>query len=210
MAKRLFDITLSLLALVLLCPLLLAVALWVRLDSPGPVLFRQQRVGRGGRLFGILKFRTMQVNAEAAGLQITVGQDPRITSAGRWLRRSKLDELPQLLNVLRGEMSMVGPRPEVPRYVALYPADQRATVLSVRPGITDLASLAFRDESTLLARSADPERTYVEEILPIKLRHACDYVVRRSLWLDLRILALTALVLLGAPQPAPPGPGHSP
>jgi lipopolysaccharide/colanic/teichoic acid biosynthesis glycosyltransferase len=210
MAKRLFDITLSLLALVLLCPLLLAVALWVRLDSQGPVLFRQQRVGRGGRLFGILKFRTMQVNAEAAGLQITVGQDPRITSAGRWLRRSKLDELPQLLNVLRGEMSMVGPRPEVPRYVALYPADQRATVLSVRPGITDLASLAFRDESTLLARSADPERTYVEEILPIKLRHACDYVVRRSLWLDLRILALTALVLLGAPQPAPPGPGHSP
>ena len=210
MAKRLFDITLSLLALVLLCPLLLAVALWVRLDSPGPVLFRQQRVGRGGRLFGILKFRTMQVNAEAAGLQITVGQDPRITSAGRWLRRSKLDELPQLLNVLRGEMSMVGPRPEVPRYVALYPADQRATVLSVRPGIPDLASLAFRDESTLLARSADPERTYVEEILPIKLRHACDYVVRRSLWLDLRILALTALVLLGAPQPAPPGPGHSP
>ena len=210
MAKRLFDITLSLLALVLLCPLLLAVALWVRLDSQGPVLFRQQRVGRGGRLFGILKFRTMQVNAEAAGLQITVGQDPRITSAGRWLRRSKLDELPQLLNVLRGEMSMVGPRPEVPRYVALYPADQRATVLSVRPGITDLASLAFRDESTLLARSADPERTYVEEILPIKLRHACDYVVRRSLWLDLRIMALTALVLLGAPQPAPPGPGHSP
>lgn len=204
MAKRLFDIALSLLALALLCPLLLAVALWVRLDSPGPVLFRQQRVGRGGRLFAILKFRTMQVNAEAAGLQITVGQDPRITRTGRWLRRSKLDELPQLLNVLRGEMSMVGPRPEVPRYVALYPADQRATVLSVRPGITDLASLAFRDESTLLARSADPERTYVEEILPIKLCHACDYVARRSLWLDLRILARTALVLLGLQDTAPP------
>ncbi len=204
MAKRLFDITLSLLALVLLCPLLLAVALWVRLDSRGPVLFRQQRVGRGGQPFAILKFRTMQVNAEAAGLQITVGQDPRITSAGSWLRRSKLDELPQLLNVLRGEMSMVGPRPEVPRYVALYPADQRATVLSVRPGITDLASLAFRDESTLLARSADPERTYVEEILPIKLCHACDYVARRSLWLDLRILARTALVLLGLQDTAPP------
>ncbi len=204
MAKRLFDITLSLLALVLLCPLLLAVALWVRLDSQGPVLFRQQRVGRGGRPFAILKFRTMQVNAEAAGLQITVGQDPRITRAGRWLRRSKLDELPQLLNVLRGEMSMVGPRPEVPRYVALYPADQRATVLSVRPGITDLASLAFRDESTLLARSADPERTYVEEILPIKLRHACDYVAQRSLWLDLRIIARTALALLGRQGAAPP------
>ncbi len=204
MAKRLFDIALSLLALALLCPLLLAVALWVRLDSPGPVLFRQQRVGRGGRPFAILKFRTMQVNAEAAGLQITVGQDPRITRAGAWLRRSKLDELPQLLNVLRGEMSMVGPRPEVPRYVALYPADQRATVLSVRPGITDLASLAFRDESTLLARSADPERTYVEEILPIKLRHACDYVAQRSLWLDLRIIARTALALLGRQGAAPP------
>ena len=204
MAKRLFDITLSLLALVLLCPLLLAVALWVRLDSRGPVLFRQQRVGRGGQPFAILKFRTMQVNAEAAGLQITVGQDPRITRTGRWLRRSKLDELPQLLNVLRGEMSMVGPRPEVPRYVALYPADQRATVLSVRPGITDLASLAFRDESTLLARSADPERTYVEEILPIKLRHACDYVAQRSLWLDLRIIVRTALALLGRQGAAPP------
>ena len=204
MAKRLFDITLSLLALVLLCPLLLAVALWVRLDSQGPVLFRQQRVGRGGRLFGILKFRTMQVNAEAAGLQITVGQDPRITRTGRWLRRSKLDELPQLLNVLRGEMSMVGPRPEVPRYVALYPADQRATVLSVRPGITDLASLALRDESTLLARSADPERTYVEEILPTKLRYACDYVRQRSLWLDLRIIARTAMILLGRQDRAPP------
>ena len=204
MAKRLFDITLSLLALVLLCPLLLAVALWVRLDSRGPVLFRQQRVGRGGQPFAILKFRTMQVNAEAAGLQITVGQDPRITRTGRWLRRSKLDELPQLWDVLRGEMSMVGPRPEVPRYVALYPADQRATVLSVRPGITDLASLAFRDESTLLARSADPERTYVEEILPIKLRHACDYVAQRSLWLDLHILARTALVLLGLQDTAPP------
>ena len=210
MGKRLFDIACAATALVLLVPLLLVLALWVRLDSPGPVLFRQQRVGRGGRPFAILKFRTMQVNAEAAGLQITVGQDPRITRTGRWLRRSKLDELPQLLNVLRGEMSMVGPRPEVPRYVALYPADQRATVLSVRPGITDLASLALRDESTLLARSADPERTYVEEILPIKLRHACDYVAQRSLWLDLRILALTALVLLGAQQPAPPGPGQSP
>lgn len=210
MAKRLFDIACSLLALLLLCPLLLVVALWVRLDSPGPVLFRQQRVGRGGQPFAILKFRTMQVNAEAAGLQITVGQDPRITRTGAWLRRSKLDELPQLLNVLRGEMSMVGPRPEVPRYVALYPADQRATVLSVRPGITDLASLAFRDESTLLARSADPERTYVEEILPIKLRHACNYVAQRSLWLDLRILALTALALLGVQQPAPPSSGQSP
>lgn len=204
MGKRLFDIACAATALALLAPLLLALALWVRLDSPGPVLFRQQRVGRDSRPFAILKFRTMQVNAEAAGLQITVGQDPRITRAGSWLRRSKLDELPQLLNVLRGDMSMVGPRPEVPRYVALYPTDVRETVLSVRPGITDLASLAFRDESTLLAQSPDPERTYVEEILPTKLRYACDYVRQRSLWLDLRIIARTAMILLGRQDRAPP------
>jgi lipopolysaccharide/colanic/teichoic acid biosynthesis glycosyltransferase len=194
MGKRLFDIACAATALALLAPLLLALALWVRLDSPGPVLFRQQRVGRDSRPFAILKFRTMQVNAEAAGLQITVGQDPRITRAGSWLRRSKLDELPQLLNVLRGDMSMVGPRPEVPRYVALYPTDVRETVLSVRPGITDLASLAFRDESTLLAQSPDPERTYVEVILPTKLRYACDYVQQRSLWLDLRIIDENQLI----------------
>lgn len=197
MAKRLFDIAFAALALLLLCPLLLAIALWVRLDSPGPVFFRQERVGRGGRLFGIYKFRTMHTGAEAMGPQITVGEDARITRAGAWLRRSKVDELPQFLNVLRGDMSVVGPRPEVPRYVAQYPADVRQAVLSVRPGITDLASIEFRDESALLARSSDPERTYVEQILPAKLRHAQQYVRTRSLWLDLRIIARTALALLG-------------
>jgi lipopolysaccharide/colanic/teichoic acid biosynthesis glycosyltransferase len=197
MAKRWFDIAFAALALLLLCPLLLAVALWVRLDSPGPVFFRQQRVGRGGQLFGIYKFRTMRTGAEAAGPQITVGQDARITRAGAWLRRSKVDELPQFLNVLRGDMSVVGPRPEVPRYVAQYPADVRQAVLSVRPGITDLASIEFRDESALLARSSDPERTYVEQILPAKLRHAQQYVRTRSLWLDLRIIARTVLTVLG-------------
>ena len=210
MGKRLFDIACAATALALLAPLLLALALWVRLDSPGPVLFRQQRVGRDSRPFAILKFRTMQVNAEAAGLQITVGQDPRITRAGSWLRRSKLDELPQLLNVLRGDMSMVGPRPEVPRYVALYPTDVRETVLSVRPGITDLASLAFRDESTLLAQSPDPERTYVEQILPTKLRYAQQYVRTRSLWLDLRIIAWTVQAVLGMRVTLPPAPIDNP
>jgi lipopolysaccharide/colanic/teichoic acid biosynthesis glycosyltransferase len=197
MPKRLFDITFATLALLLLCPVLLAVALWVRLDSPGPVFFRQQRVGQGGQLFGIYKFRTMHTGAEAVGPQITVGQDTRITRAGAWLRRSKVDELPQFLNVLRGDMSVVGPRPEVPRYVAHYPAGLRAVVLSVRPGITDLASIAFRDESALLARSPDPERTYVEQILPTKLRYARQYVHTRSLWLDLQIIAWTALAVLG-------------
>lgn len=197
MSKRLFDIAFAALALLLLCPLLLAVALWVGLDSPGPVFFRQQRVGRGGQLFDIYKFRTMHIGAEAVGPQITVGQDTRITRTGTWLRRSKVDELPQFLNVLRGDMSVVGPRPEVPRYVAQYPADLRDAVLSVRPGITDLASIAFRNESDLLARSPDPERTYVEQILPVKLRYAQKYVRTHSLRLDLQIIAWTALAVMG-------------
>jgi lipopolysaccharide/colanic/teichoic acid biosynthesis glycosyltransferase len=196
-SKRLFDIAFAALALLLLCPLLLAVALWVGLDSPGPVFFRQQRVGRGGQLFDIYKFRTMHIGAEAVGPQITVGQDTRITRTGTWLRRSKVDELPQFLNVLRGDMSVVGPRPEVPRYVAQYPADLRDAVLSVRPGITDLASIAFRNESDLLARSPDPERTYVEQILPVKLRYAQKYVRTHSLRLDLQIIAWTALAVMG-------------
>ena len=210
MTKRLFDIAFALLALLLLGPLLLAVALWVRLDSPGPVFFRQQRVGRSGQLFDIYKFRTMQTGAEAMGPQITVGEDARITRAGAWLRRSKVDELPQFINVLRGDMSVVGPRPEVPRYVAQYPADVRETVLSVRPGITDLASIEFRDESALLARSSDPERTYVEQILPAKLRHAQEYVRTRSLWLDLRIIARTVLAVLGLHAPRHPGSADTP
>ena len=210
MAKRLFDIAFALLALLLLGPLLLLVALWVRLDSPGPVFFRQQRVGRRGQLFDIYKFRTMHTGAEAMGPQITVGEDARITRAGVWLRRAKVDELPQFLNVLRGDMSVVGPRPEVPRYVAQYPADVRDSVLSVRPGITDLASIEFRDESALLARSSDPERTYVEQILPAKLRHAQEYVRTRSLWLDLRIIARTVLAVLGLHAPRHPGSADTP
>ena len=210
MAKRLFDIAFALLALLLLGPLLLAVALWVRLDSPGPVFFRQQRVGRTGQLFDIYKFRTMQTGAEAMGPQITVGEDARITHAGAWLRRSKVDELPQFINVLRGDMSVVGPRPEVPRYVAQYPADVRQVVLSVRPGITDLASIEFRDESALLARSQNPERTYVEQILPTKLRYAQQYVRTRSLWLDLRIIAWTVQAVLGMRVTLPPAPIDNP
>ena len=199
MLKRLFDIVFAALALLLLCPLLLAVTLWVRLDSPGPVLFRQRRVGRGGRPFDIFKFRTMAAGAEALGPQITVGADTRITRAGAWLRRTKLDELPQFYNVLRGDMSVVGPRPEVPRYVALYPPDVRTTILTMRPGITDLASIAFRDESALLARSADPNRTYVEQILPAKLDYALQYMRSHTLWLDLRIIGWTVLAVLGRP-----------
>lgn len=209
MPKRLFDLVFAALGLVLLTPLLLAVALWVVCDSPGPALFRQQRVGRAGKLFYIYKFRTMRQRAEAHGPAITIGADARITRAGYWLRRTKADELPQLVNVLLGQMSLVGPRPEVPHYVALYPSDLRALILSVRPGITDHASIEFRDESTLLGQSSDPERTYVEEILPIKLRYAAQYARSHTLWGDLKIIARTISVLGRGHPPGGRGPSGS-
>ena len=196
MAKRAFDLVVAALALLLLSPLLLIVALLVRADGPGPVMFRQQRVGLRGRLFHIHKFRTMVADAPALGLPLTVGDDARITRTGRWLRRTRLDELPQLFDVLLGDMSLVGPRPEVPRWVALYPAHLRDIVLSVRPGITDPSSLEFIAEATLLARAADPEREYVEVILPRKLQAAADYAARATLWTDVKVLARTAAVLL--------------
>ena len=197
MAKRLFDIVMAGLALLLMSPLLIGIAAWIRLDSVGPVFFRQERVGRHGRPFRIHKFRTMVTDAERLGAQITASGDPRITAAGRFLRRSKLDELPQLIDVLAGTMSLVGPRPEVPRYVAMYPTALREKVLSVRPGITDPASIEFRDEGALLAAAADPEREYADVVLPAKLRFAADYVDHASLAYDLRLIALTlrALVL---------------
>ena len=194
MAKRAFDLLGAALALVLLSPLMLAVALWIKLDSPGPVFFRQQRVGRHGVPFDIHKFRTM--DSRAVGLPLTVGDDPRITRAGRFLRRTRIDELPQFIDVLRGCMSLVGPRPEVPRYVALYPAALRERALAVRPGITDPASLAYIDEATQLARAADPEREYVEVILPAKLKHAADYADHATLATDVRVLWRTVRVLL--------------
>ena len=195
MSKRLLDLLLSALGLVLLAPLLLGIAVWIKLDSAGPVLFRQQRVGRHGKPFMIHKFRTMAVDAPERGPQITVGADPRITAAGQVLRRTKLDELPQLWDVLRGAMSLVGPRPEVPRYVALYPEETRRIVLSVRPGITDLASLQYRDESAQLAGAADPERAYVEQVLPAKLALSMRYVREASLAGDLRLIFATLAAL---------------
>jgi lipopolysaccharide/colanic/teichoic acid biosynthesis glycosyltransferase len=195
MGKRLFDVVVALGGLVVFGLPMIAIALWVRLDSPGPVFFRQQRVGRGGRPFAIHKFRTMVADAPARGPALTVGADPRITRAGHWLRRSKLDELPQLLDVLAGHMSIVGPRPEVPQYVALYPAALREQVLAVRPGITDPVSLDFADESVLLARAADPEREYREVILPAKLQAAAAYAARATLWSDLAVIGRTLRLL---------------
>lgn len=191
--KRLFDVVTAATGLLLLSPLLLLIALWIRRDSPGPVLFRQERVGRHGTLFRIYKFRSMR--QDNTGPQITVGADARITPSGHFIRAYKLDELPQLINVLRGDMSLVGPRPEVPHYVALYPADVRTEVLSVRPGLTDWASVQYRSESTLLATSANPEKTYTDIILPAKLALCQQYVRNRNFWLDLKIIAMTLGIL---------------
>ena len=199
MAKRVFDLVLAGLGLLLLSPVLLLIALVVRFDSPGPVFYRQQRIGRHGVPFRIHKFRTMVHDpSESArvGSELTIGNDPRITRAGVFLRRHKLDELAQLFDVLRGTMSLVGPRPEVPRYVALYPPELRAKVLSVRPGITDLASIAFRDEGDLLARAADPEREYVQVVMPQKLALAARYADAPTLATDLKILWRTLRLLL--------------
>ena len=193
--KRCMDVALSLMALALLWPVGLAVALAIRLDSPGPALFRQERVGLHGRTFRIHKFRTMRLNE--AGPLVTASGDARITRVGRVLRRCKLDELPQLIDVLLGRMSLVGPRPEVPRYMALYPEDARRRILSVRPGITDPASIAFIDEERILAAAPDAERAYVDTIMPIKQRHDLDYVEHRSTAGDLRILARTVGAVLG-------------
>lgn len=188
--KRLFDFTVALLGLILLSPLLLLIALLIKLTSRGPVLFRQERVGRSFRRFHICKFRTMVLDAERLGGQLTAGRDRRITTVGRFLRKTKLDELPQLVNVLKGEMSFVGPRPEVPKYVEMF-RDEYVELLKVRPGITDLASLAYRHESDLLGAASDPETLYVREILPDKIRLGREYLRRRSLSLDLWLIFRT-------------------
>lgn len=196
MLKRCFDFISSAAGLVLLSPLFLVIAAWIKLDSEGPVFFRQERVGRFGRNFFIHKFRTMAVDSEARGPQITIGKDRRVTRAGHLLRKMKLDELPQLIDVLSGQMSIVGPRPEVPRYIALYPEEVRAKVLSVRPGITDWASIRFKDENDILARSSSPEDAYVREVLPIKQRYYVEYVDNRSFLGDLGIIFATLGAIL--------------
>ncbi|HEX3999289.1 MAG TPA: sugar transferase [Pirellulales bacterium] len=191
--KRLFDICAAALGLLILSPVLFALAVAVKINSRGPVFFRQERIGRGFRPFRIFKFRTMVVDAPQRGGQITSGHDdPRITRIGRFLRRWKLDELPQLINVVAGEMSLVGPRPEVQRYVEMFRSDY-AEILRIRPGITDLASIKFRDEASLFSGGKDPEQIYVQQILPEKLSLAHEYVARSSFGFDLRILFQTAL-----------------
>ena len=203
MLKRLVDLLCAGFGLALLWPLGLLVALLIKLESPGPVFFRQERVGRFGVPFRIFKFRTMTVGEATGGVPLTVAGDQRITRVGAILRRSKLDEMPQLLDVWRGTMSLVGPRPEVPRYVAMYPAEWRERLLSVRPGITDFASVRYRDENELLARAADPEREYIDVVLPTKLRYALHYVDNPSIATDLRVLGLTLSTVFVPTLPRP-------
>ena len=193
--KRLVDILLSSVALIILSPLFAVVAILIKLDSPGPVFYRGLRIGRYGRPFRIYKFRTMVANAEKIGPSSTAEDDPRITKTGRFIRKYNLDELPQFINVLKGEMSIVGPRPQVPWAVELYTEEEKA-LLSVLPGITDYATIKFWNEREILRGSANPDIDYLEKIAPEKIRLSLEYVKNHSLWIDLKIMAQTLKVHL--------------
>ena len=194
MLKRTFDFLASLFGLLLLSPVILCIAVWVKCDSKGPIFYRQVRVGKDGREFKLLKFRSMRMGADRAGLLTLGDRDPRVTRSGFWLRKTKLDELPQLFNVLVGDMSLVGPRPEVPKYVALYTPEQRE-ILSVRPGITDAASVEMRNEAELMAQQADPEGYYVNVQIPLKIKLAKEYIAQQSLLSDLKLIVRTIGVM---------------
>ena len=194
--KRLFDLGASFFGLILLTPIFVLSALWIMIDSKGPIFFRQERVGFQGINFRIHKFRTMVLNAEKKGKQITVGEDSRITTVGSFLRKYKLDELPQLIDVLVGDMSLVGPRPEVPKYIDCYSDDEKYDVLSVKPGITDNASIEFRNENELLASSNDPEATYINEVLPKKIALYRKYVRECSFFGDVAIIFKTIFLII--------------
>lgn len=193
--KRLFDIIFSFLGLLFLLPVFLIIAVAIKLDSKGSVFFKQKRVGKGGKEFKIYKFRTMVEDAEKKGMRITVDGDKRITKLGYFLRKYKIDELPQLINVLLGDMSFVGPRPEVPKYVAMYDEDQRS-ILRIRPGITDIASIEYRDENSLLVKSNSPEETYIKEIMPRKIKLNIEYLKRMSIVYDIKLIFRTILVVV--------------
>jgi lipopolysaccharide/colanic/teichoic acid biosynthesis glycosyltransferase len=201
-----FDLVVAGAGVLLGLPVFALAAVAIKWETPGPVFFRQERVGRGGQTFRIHKFRTMVDGATSHGPALTTGADPRITRTGRFLRRTKLDELPQLIDVLCGQMSLVGPRPELPQYVARYPEALRKQVLALRPGITDPASLEFSDESGLLAQAPDPEREYVEVILPRKLGAAAAYAESATLGTDMKVIAATVWLVLRRLATRSPGP----
>jgi lipopolysaccharide/colanic/teichoic acid biosynthesis glycosyltransferase len=191
MLKRLFDIIFSFFGLMMISPLLLLVAIMIKITSPGPVFYRGKRVGKSGKIFRIFKFRTMVPDAEKIGGPSTAGDDPRLTKIGNFLRKFQLDELPQLINVLKGEMSFVGPRPEVPFYVNMMTEEEKSIILSIRPGMTDWASLWNFHEGEILKGSLDPEKTYMEKIRPEKIRLQIKYAKERSFWTDIKIILKT-------------------
>jgi len=193
--KRGIDIFLSLISLIFLSPFFIFIGLLIKLDSVGPVIYKGMRIGKGGIPFKIYKFRTMVDNADRIGGPSTAGDDPRLTNVGKWLRRYKLDELPQLFNVLKGEMSIVGPRPEVKHYTDMF-NDREKLILSVKPGITDWASIWNPDEGKILAGSKDPEKTYMEKIRPHKINLQLKYVNEHSFWIDLKIIFDTLRIIV--------------
>ncbi len=188
--KRIFDVVASGLGLLVLSPFFLLLAVWIKLDSAGPVFYRQVRVGRYNRNFRLFKFRSIRVGSDKKGLITVGGRDPRVTRSGYFIRKYKLDELPQLINVLLGDMSLVGPRPEVRKYVEMYTSEQ-LHVLDVRPGITDMASIRYRNENELLAEAEDPEAYYIREIMPDKLKINLEYVAKHSFWFDMNLIFKT-------------------
>lgn len=188
--KRLFDILASGLGLVCLSPLFAAVAVWIKCDSKGPVFYRQVRVGKDNKDFRLYKFRSMRPDSDKLGLITVGGRDPRVTRSGYYIRKSKLDELPQLINVFVGDMSLVGPRPEVRKYVDMYDEEQ-LKVLSVRPGITSLASIRYRNENEILAKSDNPDKCYIEKVMPDKLAIDLEYVKKANLWNDIKLIFST-------------------
>lgn len=192
---RFFDFILSLVGLVVLAPIFIVLAIWIKIDSKGPVFYKQVRVGRNGIDFGLFKFRSMVVDADKKGLITVGGRDPRITRSGYFIRKYKLDELPQLINVLLGDMSLVGPRPEVRKYVELY-TDEQQKVLSVKPGITDYASIEYMDENEILGKSSDPEKTYIEEIMPEKIKYNMKYIQNKNVSEYFKIIFLTLLKIV--------------
>jgi lipopolysaccharide/colanic/teichoic acid biosynthesis glycosyltransferase len=189
--KRITDFLISLSGLIILSPLFLIIAILIKIESSGPVFFRQVRVGKDETIFRIYKFRTMLIDSENNGPKVTIKDDKRITPLGQYLRKYKLDELPQLINVLSGEMSLVGPRPEVPKFAELYPTPIKKIVFSVRPGITDPASIIFKNENELLTQTSDPENYYTENIMPAKLKYYVEYIENRNLLLDFSIIFRT-------------------
>lgn len=195
MLKRLFDITMSLIGLIALSPIFIMVAVWIKLDSDGEIFFRQIRVGLNGELFRIHKFRTMAVNSEQKG-GLTIGNDTRVTNAGTFLRKYKIDELPQLIDVFIGKMSLVGPRPEIPEFMNLYPEEQRHQILSVKPGITDKASIEMVDENEILGKYDDPRQAYIDVIMPMKAKYYIDYASNHSVVSDIKIILMTILKIL--------------